>query len=280
MNFQKLYLKYCNAVVFVEVEDRDGNIAGGTAFHIGEGIFFTAKHVVENRQIRSVETLTRGYHKDDKKTVFEETAFHVTKSFRQYDRQRGQLVLGPFCSRYADVAVFTVSGIDAPSIPVGLSSYDYMFDDDEMILSRVLVMGYPRVAFADGPRLMATKAEISTIIDKISPGPPFFIISAMARGGFSGGPCLSKYGECLGLITESLMCENQTTETGFMSVLTVKPMLQLLIDYNLVPQHLEEVVDDAGIFNWRRPEDPSGMHWDSPDSIARSAAKFEPKEEA
>lgn len=271
MSLKKLYLKYCNAVAFVEVENEDGDIDGGSAFHIGDGVFLTAKHVVENRRIKSIQTTTRGYYKTGPDDVeVHPSGFHRYTNYKQYDRQAGELVLGPFCDSYDDVAVFTAKGIDAPTIPLGLSSHDYMFDDDEMVLSKVLIMGYPRVAFSDGPRLVATKAEISTVIDKVSPGPPFFVISAMARGGFSGGPCLTRHGECLGLITESLMCENQTTETGFMTVLTMKPILRLLMYHNLAPGDVGDLIDQI-YTNWRRPEDPVGM---SPDSGAQRTDKF------
>ena len=37
------------AVVFIETEDEHGNIGIGTGFHVGEGVFLTAAHVVRNR---------------------------------------------------------------------------------------------------------------------------------------------------------------------------------------------------------------------------------------
>ena len=48
-----LFLQYKSGVVPVEVVDANGDAGIGTAFHLGESVFLTARHVVEgNRRTR------------------------------------------------------------------------------------------------------------------------------------------------------------------------------------------------------------------------------------
>lgn len=249
MSFQELYLRYCNAVALVEIQRADGSIGCGTAFHIGEGVFVTARHVVEGNKILSIETTTRGYHRDFRGGNEE----YDGRKYKQYEREKGQLVSGPHFSSIgdADVAILVVQGIDAPRIKLSLDSYDYLFVDEEVILSEVLIMGYPPIPFSDGPRMVASRAEVNTVIDKYIGGAPYFLISSTARGGFSGGPCLGVDGKALGLVTESLVKNNQPEENGFMAVLTVKPIIWCLVENKLVPRSLESRVSQV-FLNWKR----------------------------
>ena len=43
------------ATAFVEVEYNDGRMSVGSAFHVGEGVFVTARHVVEGLTIRRIK---------------------------------------------------------------------------------------------------------------------------------------------------------------------------------------------------------------------------------
>ena len=54
-----------------------------------------------------------------------------------------------------------------------------------------------------------------------------FIASAMARGGFSGGVVLDQSGLALALVTESLGQGDMPVETGYMSLLSIEPALDL-----------------------------------------------------
>ena len=65
-------------------------------------------------------------------------------------------------------------------------------------------MGYPPVPFSKEPLLVSTLAEVNAVVDKYTGGHPHFIVSALARGGFSGGIALTEEGHTLGVITESL----------------------------------------------------------------------------
>lgn len=54
-----------------------------------------------------------------------------------------------------------------------------------------------------------------------------FIASAMARGGFSGGAALDQSGTALALVTESLGQGDMPVGTGYMSLLSIEPAVDL-----------------------------------------------------
>jgi S1-C subfamily serine protease len=53
VSLRELYLRYGGCMAYVASE-RDGIEGIGSAFHIGEGIFVTARHVVEGRRIKEM----------------------------------------------------------------------------------------------------------------------------------------------------------------------------------------------------------------------------------
>lgn len=63
---------------------------------------------------------------------------------------------------------------------------------DELVLSKVLPMGYPPIPFSQQAVLLASEGEVNAVVDKYSGRHPHFIISCPARGGFSGAPVLSE----------------------------------------------------------------------------------------
>ncbi len=111
-------------------------------------------------------------------------------------------------------------------IPLGDHLDDWL--GDELVLSHVLVFGYPNIPLSIEPVLVAVQGEVNAVIDKYTSPHPHFIISSTARGGFSGGPVISEYDFLLGIFTESLIEGQQDTENGFASVLSIEPLLVLL----------------------------------------------------
>ena len=113
----------------------------------------------------------------------------------------------------------------------------------ELVLHQVLLLGYPPIPFSDHPVLVASAGEVNALIEKYTGGHPHFIVSSMARGGFSGGPALVAYNEAdeqtgtaaLGLVTESLNRNDQVTELGYTAVLTVEPIYDCLEKHGLLP---------------------------------------------
>lgn len=59
---------------------------------------------------------------------------------------------------------------------------------------------------------------------KYTGGHPHFIVSTMARGGFSGGPDELIGTATLGIVTEGLAKDGQAAELGYTAVLTVEPI--------------------------------------------------------
>lgn len=112
-------------------------------------------------------------------------------------------------------------------IPVG-GHFDYWVDD-ELVLSKVMLLGYPRIPFSDRPVLVATEGEVNAVVDKYCGPHRHFIISVMARGGFSGGPVISEHGFLLRVLTESLTNDRQDAELGFASAISVEPIYDLLV---------------------------------------------------
>lgn len=236
-----LYSKYAAGVAYIAVRQHDGTESIGSAFHVGEGIFITARHVVEGNTILHIATTVGRYVPDSKGLT------HISGRkgrFTYIPAAEGKLAGGPYLatSSNADVAALKVAGIDAPVIPLG-THYDDLLNDDEFMLSEVVLFGYPPVPFSREPRLIAARGEVNTIIDKYTGGHPHFIVSVLPRGGFSGGPCMTEWDFALGVITESLLHNNMPTELGYHSVLTVEPIYHLLEEHNILPK--EQVHDDV-----------------------------------
>src|SRR5688572_17424393 len=56
-----LFLRYAGGVAYVATQRPDGTHAIGTAFHVGEGVFITARHVLEGATIREIGTTEWSY---------------------------------------------------------------------------------------------------------------------------------------------------------------------------------------------------------------------------
>src|SRR6202044_635753 len=96
-------------------------------------------------------------------------------------------------------------------IPIGGHLNDWL--DDEFILWKVLFMGYPRIPLSKEPVLVVYEGEVSAIADMLGERHPYFIISPIARGGFSGGPVISEHDFLLGVVTQSFLEEDKSPET-------------------------------------------------------------------
>jgi hypothetical protein len=127
---------------------------------------------------------------------------------------------------------------------------DDWISDDWMVLTEVLLMGYPPIPLAKERRLVAMRGEVNGVVDMYrGPPHPHFIISPLPRGGFSGGPVITSYGALLGVMTESLTLDGLPTELGYGAAITVEPLWGLLIDNHIYP------ASNAGFI--RKLEDPS-----------------------
>jgi len=234
LSSRTLFEKYASAVVYVSVELPNGNESIGTAFHVGEGVFVTARHVVEGNKILEIaNTISRGFFDPSDSSFIE----NENSSFRELRPSKGKLVKGPLfhpnCS--VDIAALVVEGLNCATIPLG-SHLDDWINDEAFSLAEVLVMGYPPIPFSKEPKLIVTRAEVNAIIDKYTGGHPHFIVSSIARGGFSGGPCLIEWDFTLGVVTESLVEGDSSPESGYMAVVSIEPVFVCLSHHGILPK--------------------------------------------
>jgi S1-C subfamily serine protease len=245
---RQLYEQFAAAVAYVAVETPTGDQSIGTAFHIGEGIFITAAHVLKNNSIIEIATTEHAI-------ITKEELEHGRLVETTYWPGKGRVIGGPYFhpDESIDVAAIRVEGINAPVIPLG-GHLDDWIDDSQFVLEQVVVMGYPPVPFSKTPLLVSTLAEVNAVVDKYTGGHPHFIVSALARGGFSGGVALTEGGYSLGVITESLAQDDKPTELGFLAVLTVEPIYVTLGHHKIMPVAIDEewrMFDDKESF-WQR----------------------------
>lgn len=229
--------KYRGAVGFMETLNAAGDPQRGTCFHVGEGVFVTARHVVENRTISEV-----GF--DD--ASVNQHLLRDRKHWKKQSHGRINIVGGPFfhSNPECDVACFRVEPYPKAWIPLG-GHLDNFLGQHELVLYRTLVLGYPPIPLVAKPTLVASVGEINSLVDLyLGSKHPHFVISTIARGGFSGAPVLVTYNEdnedggtaALGLVTQSLTVDEQRPEQGYLAVLTIEPIYRCLERNNMLPQ--------------------------------------------
>lgn len=238
LNPRQLFERYAPAVAYVSVELPNGKQSIGSAFHVGDGVFVTARHVVDGNKILEVANTIERYVPDESGN----TAIHGVKgSFLAISPSKGRVVSGPFFhpDDSIDVAALVVEGLECPVIPLG-SHLDDWINDEAFSLAQVVVMGYPTIPFSRETTLIASRAEVNAIIDKYIGGHPHFIISSIARGGFSGGPCLIEWGFALGVVTESLVEGDASAESGYMAVISIETVYVCLSHHSILPAEQAE----------------------------------------
>jgi hypothetical protein len=266
---RRVYDTYGAGVGYISVINSNGNEGVGTCFHIGDGVFITAKHVVENCKIKEIGTTVH------QRQYFETEETKTTGMVRvnlTFTPQTTSNFVGPFLhpDSKIDVAALLVPDITAPVLLLGDHLDDWL--GQEHILSEAVVMGYPPIPYAREPLLIVSKCEVNAIVDKYTGGHPHFILSSMARGGFSGGPAITSEGIVLGVVTESLIANDQPTELGYLSVMSVEGIYNCISHHRIVPKHIDAMWDGF----WNRE---SVMYSSSPSdhvdiSIYRGEAKY------
>ena len=225
IGMKELYEKYKSCIVQIIVKNRAGEPASGTGFHIGDGYIVTARHVVENHIIESItENRYASQHVTTKK-IFYPSNPKIDLAVLETDFS---------LDHYTEKATIIENG--KPGEKVDLIPLGGHLDDwigDELVLSRVVTFGYPRIPLSKEPVLVAVQGEINAVVDKYFGPHPHFIISSTARGGFSGGPVISEYDFLLGVFTEPLIEGDQAIENGFASVISIEPLLVLLYENSI-----------------------------------------------
>jgi hypothetical protein len=231
------------------VSERDGDEGIGAAFHVGDGVFVTARHVIEGRAIKGIRLTDADLFYQSKLYPKEENgAIRIDQeSPRMCTDIHGELKItsGPFFhpDLLVDIAVFKVSGMspDAHFIPLGGHLDDWVGRSD-FVVSRALVLGYPPVPFTLEPVLVAATCDVNAVVD-LRAGPRqqlHFILSATPRGGFSGGLAFSEYGFALGVITQSLTQNNAAAELGFFATTSIEAVYVCLQKSGILPECQKE----------------------------------------
>lgn len=251
---RQLFHKYAAAMAYVVVVRPDGTEAIGSAFHIGEGVFVTARHVVEGLELREVRPSepvgipTKDFL-PEAPTDYDEAVREVighTPLWKHYQAPL-ELACEPVFHRdpRIDIAAFSVKGLHptTSAVPLGSHLDDWIRNEDWM-LSEAVVLGYPPIPYTLQPELVAVRAEVNAVVVPRDAPKVHFIISAIPRGGFSGGLVLSEYGFALGVVSRSLLRDRHSEELGFFSVLSVEPIFECLSSNRLLPEAQREGWDD------------------------------------
>ena len=232
-NPRELMQRYSGAIAYVAVATKTGDESIGTAFHVGNGVLVTARHVVDGNEINEIGCSKNCINLPD--IWFRRESENGLSDFQQ----PANSIIGPLYhpDENVDVAIMVLDGLQRPVVPLGFHLDDWL--DDSLILTEAIVMGYPPIPFARGPMLVTVRAEVSAIVDLRSNPHPRFVLSSMARGGFSGGPAISVYDFSLGVITDSLCHNNDVTELGYLTALSVEPILDALGFHKVLPDDIE-----------------------------------------
>jgi hypothetical protein len=230
-----LYDKFAPGVAYVSVEDQAGSPRIGTCFHIGNDVFITARHVVENGKITKIATTNagvRGSHGN------------YSATFTSGEAKR---IHGPYYHENPnyDLAALRLEGLPAPQIPF-LPIPDERFEN-KLILRSVVVMGFPPIPGSRSPILVCAKAEVNATFVTYFDDQRVYVVSCLARGGFSGGPALTPPHHCLGVVTRAVLKDPLPEELGFMAVVGPLPILELLDHHRIMPPYLREQVWDPYI---------------------------------
>lgn len=223
---KELYALYGASLIPVISVNAEGDQGVGSAFHVGDGAFVTARHVVEGMASCHIEL-------DSYRLT--QLAENAASAISLVDGAQTQINPLPHTDPKKDVAVFSIPSLaDLPAVPLGSHLDDWITDHD-FVLNEVLVLGFPPIPLSQRNVLFATRAQINAVVDLINVDHVHFIASAMARGGFSGGVVLSEWGIALGIVTSSLLKNGAPEELGYLTVLTVDPILECLGTHGLLP---------------------------------------------
>lgn len=226
----------CAAVV-VRLPSGDEGI--GTAFHVGEGVYLTARHIVEGNEILAISPHTDGYLFRDELLVEVATLESLRGQIPIWylHHQDPRVERGPFYHPKAeiDVAAIVVGGLDpnTPYMPLGHHYDDWIIDRD-WLLTTGTAIGYPPVPTSYNPVQIVATVEVNGVIDTYRDRHVRFVVSGPPRGGFSGGPVFHEYGFVLGMVIESLERLDHP-EPGFFTVLNIDPLHEVLDHHEIVP---------------------------------------------
>jgi Trypsin-like peptidase domain len=238
--FQQMTLRVgAMACTAITVRLPSGDEAIGTAFHVGEGVYLTARHVLEGNTILALIPDTSGWLFRDELTVEAPTGGRLNGEISMWriHHPSPHIARGPFFHKdpAIDVAAFVAGGIDpnTPAMALGFH-YDDWIEDRQWLLTKATVFGYPPVPTASGPIQLAATVEVNGVVDTYRDHYVRFVVSGPPRGGFSGGPAFHEHGFVLGMVIESLE-DLAKSDPGFFTVLSIEALHEILEQHGLTP---------------------------------------------
>ena len=147
---KELYEKYKRCVVQITVRARQGVLATGTGFHIGDGYIVTARHVVEDHNIQSVAEY------DSSRNVTVKNFFYPSNAKIDLAVLETDFSL----DHYLEKTTIIEDGKPKEKvdrIPLGGHLDDWI--GDELVLTSVVAFGYPRVPLSKEYVLVAVQGE-------------------------------------------------------------------------------------------------------------------------
>lgn len=233
-------------MAYVAVRDDDGTEGIGTAFHVGDDLYVTCRHVIEGKSILEIHRTEPvpvpfrqrfpNYPEDGLKQLT-----HILGHEPTHPVFPGvQTILeGPFYhpDLTVDLAAIKLTSdlVSTSSVNLGSRLDDRTFPW-HWTLSEAVILGYPPIPFTAGPNLVAVRAEINALVQLRGSHQLHFILSAMPRGGFSGGLVISEYGFALGIVSQSLISDHSSAELGFFSVMSVEDVFVCLAHHKILPE--------------------------------------------
>lgn len=166
---------YAPAIVRFTVKTPAGDLSNGAGFHIGDGFVITARHVLDGNVVESISS--EGNHHRDR--------LEISATYYPTDERIDLAAIRTNFDQTHRLTMVSYAGDDRRNaaktdrIPLGYHLDDWV--GDEFVLSRVLVMGYPRVPFWREVGLVTVVGEVNAVMDRYDTPHPHFIISPVAR---------------------------------------------------------------------------------------------------
>lgn len=196
---RSLLKKYSSSLAYIEIETDDGTRGIGSCFHVGEGVFVTARHVVEGNVIKKVEITepvainAKEYYSefpnsDERASEYERIVGEIiggTPKFKHFQSQLN-IKVGPLFhpDPNVDVAIFQVSSIHPETSFINLGSHlDDWIESSNWQLTEAIVLGYPPIPQTSEPHLVGVRAEVNAMVSLYLSRHVHFVISAIPRGG-------------------------------------------------------------------------------------------------
>lgn len=217
------------------VEDESGDRHTGTGFHIGKGLIATARHVVENKRVISIDP-------EESSEPVSIQQIHLSSS-EQIDVAVLETNFSLERSMHLVSYQFSNKRIPSKECKASYLPLQETYDDwigSELILSKCIIMGYPVIPTMYQTTIVAVAADVNAVADSYLRTHAHYILSAIPRGGFSGAPVISEYDFVLGIVTTSFLKDDEAMQLGFCGAVSVEPLFTLLTEKNLRPEGISD----------------------------------------